>query len=604
MNLSQIEIRNFHSIEYLKLNLYDFSSLIGPNNCGKSTILRAIEIFLNQIKPDKEEWRRGFENENIEIIGTFDNIQDWERDMPGVSGLVNNGIIKLKYTVSQAEGNVTTNYECYVKETYITGFSDTWAEVSDQVKEVAQSLGFNNGASWRTKANRERVKEKIISDYPDLVSYGNEKWTSENISIAPALKQAIPQAVIVPAVKDASDETKTTNKTAFGILLNKIVLPAVQATDEYKELLKIVEKLTDKLTGKSEEKLKTIEELTNDLSNRLSSLIESKALITLTPPDTEKFLGSNTTIKIDDGTETSVNLQGNGLQRALIFSLIEVLAKNTSKVVGEGEFANVRNTILLFEEPELFLHPHLMRRLKNALKLIANNPNWQVVISTHSPFLIDVVDNPKSLIILKRCSPIAPPCCYQLEEDPFSHPDLDYEKTALRASIDFHPTVNEAFFAERVVLVEGDTEIAVFKHEDNLHTFLGIPNEKYENITIVSCGGKWTIPAIARLLSKFQIDFRVVHDIDRKGRTESQLQSIPAIDPYNANAKIKEACNGAPIYMIDDTFEDILWDRNEVDFSSKDKPFKAWKKIKQYISGIETIYNETVLKELASFIFN
>ncbi|NLM59083.1 MAG: ATP-binding protein [Clostridium sp.] len=45
MNLSQIEIKNFHSIKYLKLNLYDFTSLIGPNNCGKSTILRAIHIF-------------------------------------------------------------------------------------------------------------------------------------------------------------------------------------------------------------------------------------------------------------------------------------------------------------------------------------------------------------------------------------------------------------------------------------------------------------------------------------------------------------------------------------------------------------------------------
>lgn len=498
--------------------------------------------------------------------------------MPGVSGLVNNGMIKLRYIASQVDGSVTTNYECYVKEINIDGFSDTWGQVSDKVKEIAQSLGINNGTDWRTKANRERVKEKVISLYPDLVSYGEEKWTSESISIAPALKQAIPRAVIVPAVKDALDETKVTNKTTFGILLNTIVLPAVQATDEYKELLEAVEKLSNKLTGKSGEQLKTIEELTKDLSDRLSSLIESKALITLTPPDTEKFLGSNTTIKINDGTETSINFQGNGLQRALIFSLIEVLAKKTSKVEGEGKDAKVRNTILLFEEPELFLHPHLMRRLKNALKSIANNTNWQLVISTHSPFLIDVVDNPKSLIILKRCSPVAPPSCYQLEEDPFSDPDLDYERTALRASIDFHPTVNEAFFAERVVLVEGDTEIAVFKHEDNLHKFLGIPDKKYENATIVSCGGKWTIPAIARLLSKFHIDFKVVHDIDRKGRTDEQLKSISPFDPYNANEKIKEACNGAPIYEVDDTFEDILWDRKDHEFSSKDKPFRAWKK--------------------------
>lgn len=176
--------------------------------------------------------------------------------MPGVSGLVNNGMIKLRYIASQVDGSVTTNYECYVKEINIDGFSDTWGQVSDKVKEIAQSLGINNGTDWRTKANRERVKEKVISLYPDLVSYGEEKWTSESISIAPALKQAIPRAVIVPAVKDALDETKVTNKTTFGILLNTIVLPAVQATDEYKELLEAVEKLSNKLTGKSGEQLK------------------------------------------------------------------------------------------------------------------------------------------------------------------------------------------------------------------------------------------------------------------------------------------------------------------------------------------------------------
>ena len=66
---------------------------------------------------------------------------------------------------------------------------------------------------------------------------------------------------------------------------------------------------------------------------------------------------------MDDGVETTIERQGHGSQRALIFALIEVLANHSSKNTSEEM---TRSTILLFEEPELYLHPHLMIRLKNA----------------------------------------------------------------------------------------------------------------------------------------------------------------------------------------------------------------------------------------------
>ncbi|MEG7380388.1 AAA family ATPase [Bacillus subtilis] len=65
INLSYLSVSNFRSIEKIEVDLFDFTSLIGPNNCGKSSIIRAIEIFLNQSKPSIDEWRKGFENEEI-----------------------------------------------------------------------------------------------------------------------------------------------------------------------------------------------------------------------------------------------------------------------------------------------------------------------------------------------------------------------------------------------------------------------------------------------------------------------------------------------------------------------------------------------------------
>ena len=599
INLSYLSVSNFRSIEKIEVDLFDFTSLIGPNNCGKSSIIRAIEIFLNQSKPSIDEWRKGFENEEIIIEGVFDHILDWERDTPGVAGLVNDGKIKLRLRASLKDGKVESFYEAYIKQYEINGFQEKWSENSHTIKQIATSLGID-GTKWRTKANRERVKEEIKQTNPELVTLSEEDWTSENISIAPALKQALPNAVIIPAVKDASDELKPTNTTIFGTLLKQIILPAIQNMNEYRNLMENVELLSKKLSGELEEETPIISQLTNDISNRMSSIIESKIKFAMSTPDTNKFVGNYTTLLMDDGVETTIERQGHGSQRALIFALIEVLANHSSKNTSEEM---TRSTILLFEEPELYLHPHLMIRLKNALKYISKQTQWQVLISTHSPFLIDVVENPMSLAILNRKNSSEAPYINQLKQDPFEKGiNIESEKNALRASLDFHPTVNQAFFAKRVVLVEGDTEKSLFNHRLRVHEHYEISEEVFNTTTIVSCGGKWTIVPFAKLLKAFKIPFRIVHDCDRKDRTDEELESIRGIDPYKANEQIRIAADGEQIFLVEDTLENLLWEKG-TKIPSKDKPFRTWKRINDLMENREELEKFPRLKDLFDFVY-
>ncbi|MED5047253.1 AAA family ATPase [Bacillus siamensis] len=598
INLSYLSVSNFRSIDKIEVDLFDFTSLIGPNNCGKSSIIRAIEIFLNQSKPSIDDWRKGFENEDIIIEGVFHNILDWERDTPGVAGLVNDGKIKLRLRASLKDGKLESWYEAYIKQYEINGFKEKWSENSDTIKQIATSLGID-GAKWRTKANRERVKEEIKQTNSELVTLSAEDWTSENISIAPALKQALPNAVIIPAVKDASDELKPTNTTVFGTLLKQIILPAIQNMNEYTSLMENVELLSKKLSGELEEEIPIISQLTNDISNRMSSIIESKIKFAMSTPDTNKFVGNYTTLLMDDGVETTIERQGHGSQRALIFAF-EVLANHSSKNTSEEM---IRSTILLFEEPELYLHPHLMIRLKNALKNISKQAQWQVLISTRSPFLIDVVENPMSLAILNRKSSSEAPYINQLKQDPFEKGiNIESEKNALRASLDFHPTVNQAFFAKRVVLVEGDTEKSLFNHRLRVHEHYEISEEVFNTTTIVSCGGKWTIVPFAKLLKAFKIPFRIVHDCDRKDRTDEALESVRSIDPYKANEQIRIAADGEQIFLVEDTLENLLWEKG-TKIPSKDKPFRTWKRINDLMENREELEKFPRLKDLFDFVY-
>ena len=175
MKLVEMTIRNLRAIESLELCLSDFTSLIGPNNTGKTTVLRAIEILLNQEKPDVTEWRHGHEGDPIEIVGRFTDIQDWERDTPGVSGLLHNGEIQLRATATQDDESVSLDYDAYTRPALVDGWSSKWSELSDEIKAVAGKLGID-GRAWRTGANQERVRETLSSAHPDLVEYGDPEW--------------------------------------------------------------------------------------------------------------------------------------------------------------------------------------------------------------------------------------------------------------------------------------------------------------------------------------------------------------------------------------------------------------------------------------------
>lgn len=248
MNLSSLSIKNLRGIDHLKIKMYDFNSFIGKNNTGKSTIIRAIDLFLSLVKPTLEEWRRGHEEESIEIEGEFDRIEDWEKHKPGVSGLVNyEDKIKLLYRATQEGGKVDVKFFYWTRDVVIPGWSETWSDLSEEIKSIARNMEITNQAKWKTKANQNDVRRAFIEQFGDQIEYGEEKWSDESISIPAGLKQAIPQIALIPAMRSAEDEAKTTATSSFGILLKKLIVPAIEQSAEFQSVVMAVDQLSIKL---------------------------------------------------------------------------------------------------------------------------------------------------------------------------------------------------------------------------------------------------------------------------------------------------------------------------------------------------------------------
>lgn len=618
MKLSSIKIQNFRGIDSLEISIKNYTTLIGPNNAGKSSILRAIYLLCKTTAPDLEEFKGQDQSKAIVIEGVFDNLDEWEMNQPGISGMVCDGKlhIRMRATVEekQSKAKVLKVVDYKTRREEVSGFSESFDELSDEVKGLAGTIGFKTKSAYKTKAHQKALLDLIKSTAPELVTIGEYEWTTESKSIDAALQQALPKAILIPAVHHVGDETKITAKSALGELLTALITPRIRLLPEFREIEQKLQDLKGKMHGVDQ--LPAIRSINEGITKGLKRVVDASSILRLGTPDLESALVSSVELRILDGeADTPVHLQGHGLQRSLIFALLETTAADLDKSKAEtdreiqaaqsGSSENQevpdihqRSLLLLFEEPELYIHPHLLRKLKDSLRELAGGGLWQVVCTTHSPVFIDVTDDPTSLIILRKVGSSRLVEHTQLLQSPFGEDaDGKFNKESLRAALDFNPALNEVFFAQKSILVEGDTELAILKHCKKLLEAVGVDLAAAHDRTVVSCSGKWTIPAIAILLKHFGIPFRVIHDLDASGIDLDKLDELLPFHPYLANSKIAEIVPATDLMVNDNCVEDLIGIGQ-----TKPKPLHAIKKVAKILQD-GTLDTFPLLKKLVEFAY-
>ena len=94
----------------------------------------------------------------------------------------------------------------------------------------------------------------------------------------------------------------------------------------------------------------------------------------------KKILNSIVKDSYGTGCDLKIEEVGQGTQRLIIVAILQELGK-----------AHTQNNelFLIFEEPEIYLHPKLKRSLYNALFEISKN-NINVILTTHDPYFIEL----------------------------------------------------------------------------------------------------------------------------------------------------------------------------------------------------------------------
>lgn len=577
MKLRRIEIDKFRSIDHIDIEIDSLAMLIGENNSGKSNILRAIELFYqDSVRGINEEYFYFKKHNNpISIILTFDRLIDYDRKQKYLKHWIYNEAIRVKKIVefnAKEENYIMTFYGWQAKprDMYfdLSQFDEYKAKIEEIVKTNNLPEYFKTDRGTVTQASYKEGVARLIEE--GKVEFGEPGWIKNPAGLKEVLADLLPKFYLVPAVKDAQDESKTTQQTVLGKLVsdltNRIVLKNPRFEDVKKQLEGLKKYLNKSESGDDSERLQEIKDFEGTISNIISeNMPGTKVGIEIVTPELIDLF-KDVNITLDDALPTSIDSKGHGLQRALILAYIRAYAKTISTVMVEEkqQEALVKSFVLAIEEPELYLHPNGQRKMMSVLKNISTTD--QILACTHSNFFVDMFEY-KNIVIVNR-EGNDPTKTFQYVEDIFAA-ETTQEKNRLKKVFRylslFDLSRSEMFFSKKVVLVEGDTEKFIipfwstkFSEKDKAYDLSA------NNICIAECGGKTNIHIFMRVLNKFKISYIVIHDVDpinfpedKPNKTEKEVAQLRMYKENDFIAKALDTKVGK-IIKVNPELENII----------------------------------------------
>ncbi|WP_369188973.1 ATP-dependent endonuclease [Streptomyces sp. R08] len=454
----RVAIRNVRGALDVELHLRPFGALIGPNNAGKSTLIDAVLLFYGAL-----DW-----NETRDL--------PWHAE-PGAESWV-----EIDYSVDAAEAK--------------------------QIGVDLVDSDFLRIRRWFTK-NADR----LAGAYYLIPQDGGEPqptgWTS-------AAK--LGQCVYIPAISKMADHMSLTGPSPL-----RDVLLLAFSERHIETMLMTARAALGTLSSALQEG--PITDLESDLDEALMPWGLS-AKVDVGELSNELIMRHLIELRLhQEGTHRPLETQGSGVQRTMIAALIQAAARLRAQA-KEGAFRWV-----LFEEPEAFLHPSQVTRLAHDLHQLVAAGNTAVTITTHNASVIAAAETSPEAItrvrrLLHRIEVMSPPpalvsrvlsdihtrSAYAVgSRSCFKTARLtaaDEERDRVLYDLDAHRAA--AFFADRVIVVEGPSDVLFFEWLARR----GLLAKLGPNVGLLSAFGKFELHRAASTLSLFGIPHVVLWDED------------------------------------------------------------------------------------------
>lgn len=476
MKIRSVAIKNFKVFGVNPVT-FDLSenivTLVGGNNCGKTSVLESLNYFFSGTKTIPQEYfHNGLIDQShaIEIIVTFEALTEDDKSHQAIAPYISN------------EGSA----------------NETWV--------LKKQYYYESG---KGKASYSAVKDGVDNVNPSgLTQNADDIFTDEKM-----------QKIHLTAVKDVGEVVDPKKKNPLTQVFQLLLSAELEGTAQHEELMLALQNYAA-MFGPTSKHTKIIE-IENLITEKIRRIIPVSGVIDAQVVDSANILPTPILQIVDAASVTTKpEFQGHGVQRSLIFSLLELYAETVSSPTKTLGVTN----ILLIEEPEMYMHPHMQDRVADVLYALAESGAVQVICTTHSPKFVRMFEKQKSLVRLVKNGNES--SATQITSE--LYPSGSEDQKRLRSIMNFDLGARECFFADRIVLLEGETEtVAIPFAAELMDVFIGPGSyEKKRGTTLINCKSRNSIPAFQAVLNHFDIPYVVVHDLEGEGSTVGKNSEI------------------------------------------------------------------------------
>ena len=530
MKIQKIEIKNYRSLRDVTIYPKDILALVGRNNSGKSNVLKALQLFFEgSITHVNNECFYNHNDEPIEIFITFEQLSEWEIEKFN-SWMDENKLILGRKIVCTDNNSysidtiaiIKTPEPEWLREDIISGNKITeWWSNRDELNIGSLDFGSVLGTS---KPNVTEWKQKVnifVNEHKAEIPF-IKKQIKNPKGYPNVLKGALPEFIFIPAVRDISQETKIAKTNPFGQLISSMLN---KISDGHKNTISTKLKEIEKILNRSGQQIPEIKEMETQLNVLMSEIMDCDIELEMAMPQLNEVFES-AKIYANDGVRTSIEMKGHGMQRSMIFTILRAYAELSNKTKA-GERSTERSTIFAIEEPELYLHPQSQRTLRYVFQEIVKGKD-QIIYGTQSSLFVDI-SNFDQICIMRRdknegsFESIPTQLSIQvLIDDLKARTDKNATDESIKELYNhaFDPIVNEGFFADKVVIVEGPSEqyaLPIYA------TACGYDLNR-ENISVVHLDGKGQMDRMLRIFNGYEIPTYLWFDGD-KGNSDTNVKN-------------------------------------------------------------------------------
>lgn len=408
MIIKSVRVQNFRSILDETLECAELTAMVGVNGAGKSSFLRALELFY---APSPRIGQGDFyaedTSEDIEVGITYTDLDEEEAEH--FKAYLQGDDLTVVRVLSLSNGRQSAK------------FYGSRLQNPDFV-EIRRAGGARD---VRRKYDEVRTGNPEYADLPaarsqDAVLDALGTWEADHserstlqrddgqffgfTEVAQGYLGRYTRLIAIPAVRDASEDAAEGKGAPITEIIDLVVRSTLAGREDIAKFREDTQKKYDEIMDA--EKIEEIKNLEGELTGTLRTYVpDSGVALSWDKAKPIDIPMPKANVKLlEDGYSAAVARTGHGLQRAFILTLLQHLAVARTPEPGEQENGSgesssesrMPNLILGIEEPELYQHPNRQRHLARVLLqlvaggVVAVTKKTQIIYGTHSPLFVGI----------------------------------------------------------------------------------------------------------------------------------------------------------------------------------------------------------------------